>query len=597
MRILIALLLLLAPPFAQAQLRMGKRERFVPGEVIVRYKESATGSARLQALKAHSAVKLGTPAKHFDHVKIREGLSVDEAVSELSRDPEIESVQPNYIYRTFALPNDPQLGQQWGLKNTGQTITLPAGSTSTNNPGIAGADMSAEAAWSIRTDCSSVVVAIIDSGINYRHEDLAGNMWDGGAAYPNHGYDFVNNDNDPSDLLGHGTHVAGTIGAVGNNGVGVAGVCWKAKLMAVKVSESGTATSADMAKGFDFAIANGAKVINLSMGNTENDPVLKAAVQKASDAGIVIVAAAGNDSSDNDQEPTYPCSYKLANVLCVAAVDQKGQLASFSNFGKTTIHVAAPGANIRNSFAGTTKSGLIPFTAGSPFVWQGNGWSTNPVTFQTDAGAKTVDVYTATPGYDGNKNYANNVDARTYTSVSLAGYDSAVLTLIGAYDLALGDSISFGYKATGGDPFAGGGTVYTDSNFQTDRESIVRDFPLTNCRTAACSFGLRFRSDAAQTSYGVAILAFGLEALTVNTNSYQIQSGTSMAAPHVTGLAALILAQNPAYKAADVITAIKEGGRAEASLNGKISTGKAIDAASSLKFIGAPKSVTVTVGN
>ena len=596
MRILLALLLLL-PTLAHAQLRMGKRDRFVPGEVIVKYKESASGSVRLQALKSHSAVKIGQPAKHFEQVRIREGQSVAEAMSELSRDPGIESVQPNFIYRTFALPNDPQLGQQWGLKNTGQTITLAAGKTSTNNPGTAGADISAEAAWSIRTDCSAVVIAIIDSGINYRHEDLAGNMWDGGAAYPNHGYDFPNNDNDPSDLLGHGTHVAGTIGAIGNNGTGVAGVCWKAKLMAVKVSESGSATSADMAKGFDFAIANGAKVINLSMGNTENDPMMKAAVQKASDAGIVIIAAAGNDASDNDQAPTYPCSYKLANVLCVAAVDQKSQLASFSNFGKTTVHVAAPGANIRNSFAGTVKAGLLPFGAGSPFVWQGSGWSTSQITVQTDTGAKNVEVFSATPGYDGNKNYANNVEARTYTSVSLAGYDSALLTIVGMFDLALGDSISFGYKAAGGDPFAGGGTVFTDSNFQTDRESIVRDFSLNACRTSTCSFGLRFRSDAAQTNYGVAILAFALEALTVNTNSYEIQSGTSMAAPHVTGLAALILSQNPAYKAGDVITAIKEGGRAETSLAGKISTGKAVDAASSLKFIGAPKGVSVSVGN
>ena len=179
-------------------------------------------------------------------LKVGAGQTMDKRLRPTGTTRTSNIVQPNYIYHVAAVPNDTQYGQLWAFKNTGQTVNT---GTFTPNSGTSGDDMNIEPAWDRITDCSSVVVAVLDSGVNYNHEDLAANMWNGGSSLPNHGHDFVDNDDDPMDPNGHGTHLAGVIGAVGNNGTGTVGVCQKASIMAVRVLDAaGNVTTATACK-------------------------------------------------------------------------------------------------------------------------------------------------------------------------------------------------------------------------------------------------------------------------------------------------------------------------------------------------------------
>jgi len=250
-------------------------------------------------------------------------------------------------------PNDTRFGELWGLKNTGQT------------GGTVDADIDAPEAWDIYTGSADMVVAVIDTGINYNHIDLQANIWinmdeipangldDDGNGYVDdiRGWNFPSNNNNPMDdyyPAYHGTHVAGTIGATGNNGQGVVGVNWNVKLMAVKAGDSGGGlTAANIAKGIEYAVINGAKVSNNSYGGTAYSQTVVNAIQQALSAGQLFVAAAGNypqfPQRDNDETPIYPASYNLANIVAVLATNHFDNLPTFSHYGKTSVDLGAPG--------------------------------------------------------------------------------------------------------------------------------------------------------------------------------------------------------------------------------------------------------------
>ncbi len=258
--------------------------------------------------------------------------------------PGVIQVEPNYRIQLAAVPNDPMFSSQWALANN-QT----------------GADIRALAAWDINTNASNIIVAVIDTGIDYTHSDLAANIWRNSREIPNNGfdddgngyiddvfgYDFANNDSDPMDDHGHGTHVAGIIGAVANNGRGIAGVAWNVRLMAVKfLNANGTGTVADAVRAIDYAVQMGARIINASWGGAGYSSILGQAIKRAENAGVLFVTAAGNNGTNNDQTPTYPASFSNTNILAVAASDRNDNLATFSNFGPSTVHLAAPGVAI-----------------------------------------------------------------------------------------------------------------------------------------------------------------------------------------------------------------------------------------------------------
>jgi subtilisin family serine protease len=253
-------------------------------------------------------------------------------------------------------PNDPLFGDQWALNNTGQ------------NGGKANAHIDALKAWAKTQGSSEVVVAVLDTGVDYTHKDLVENMWLRPANVPQYtddelgsfddlrGFDANTNISDPMDDNGHGTHCAGIIGAEGNNGEGIAGINWNVKIMPLKfLGRGGFGNVKDAIEAINYAIdrrKNGVnlRVINASWGSTQRSKALEDAIRAAGEAGILFVAAAGNSSTDNDRRPHYPSNYDLPNMLSVAALDRNDLLANFSNYGAKTVHVAAPGREIPSTW-------------------------------------------------------------------------------------------------------------------------------------------------------------------------------------------------------------------------------------------------------
>ncbi|MFM8496876.1 MAG: S8 family serine peptidase, partial [Planctomycetia bacterium] len=271
--------------------------------------------------------------------------------------PGLAFAQPDFVITTAAVPNDPSYSQLWGLNNT----TNPA------------ADIDAPAVWDITTGSRSTVVAVIDSGVDYTHPDLAANMWRNPGETPGdgidndgngfvddvYGWDFANNDSNPMDDNSHGTHCAGTIGAVGNNSVGVVGVNWQVSIMALKflgASGSGSLSAAISSINYVTMMRrdHGVNVVatNNSWGGGGFDQTLKDAIKAGGDAGILFIAAAGNASNNNDTNPSYPASYDEPSIIAVAATDSSNNLASFSNYGVTSVDVGAPGVGILSTVPG-----------------------------------------------------------------------------------------------------------------------------------------------------------------------------------------------------------------------------------------------------
>ena len=561
---------------------------YVNDEVLVKFKSTIPPQSMQMSVAAQGHTMRAVLEPGLAQVKLGAGESVAQALAVYQSNPNVEQAQPNFIYHATAIPNDTQYGQLWALKNTGQTITTGTFSPTT---GTAGDDIDIEKAWDHITDCSSVVVAVVDSGVNYNQQDLAGNMWNGGMTFPNHGWNYVNGNNDPMDLNGHGTHVAGTIGAVGNNALGVTGVCWTASIMAVRVLDAeGSGTTANIVLGINFAVTQGAKVINMSLGGGGFDQLFSDAITTAQNSDVVVVVAAGNDGLNNDTvAPTYPCNFTQPNLICVAALNQNYALASFSNYGATSVDVGAPGTNVLSSWAGTSATVTDPLTGGwTTSTTTSGGWALGSTALRSGASTQSL----LNPANYPAGQYNNSTDDRAYKAFNLAGVNGAALQFFTAIDVTSGDYARVAYKSAGGDPFSGGSTVFDQTNL-TGSGSL--GFDITNCISATCSVGFQLQTDASNRNKGVAVGYFSIDTLTLNATTYNTINGTSMATPEVAGLATMLRAFNPSFRYADVVGSIKNGGRPLTSLNGKTTSGNAIDVMRSLAYINAPTGLSATV--
>jgi len=363
-----------------------KTPEFVPGEYVVKLKTNqiSTFSKNTLSTKLSAFVKSTIPGQNIVVVKKASFESLDSAIKSLHENPMVEYAEPNYIFRINKIPNDPMYAQLWGMQNIGQAD--PKGQA-----GMAGFDVSAEKAWEIQTGNKEKIIAVIDTGVDYTHPDLVENMWvneaekngqkgvdddKNGVVDDIYGYNAVNNSGDPKDDQGHGSHCAGTIAAKGNDGRGVVGVNWDARIMAVKfLDANGGGTLENAVKAIDYATKMGANVMSNSWGGGGFTQTLLDAIKRSNEAGAVFIAAAGNDDTNNDSSPTYPGSYQVENIVAVAAIDNRGQRASFSNYGRKTVHLGAPGVNILSttggkyaSFSGTSMA--TPHVAGvAALLW------------------------------------------------------------------------------------------------------------------------------------------------------------------------------------------------------------------------------------
>ncbi len=340
---------------------------FRPGEIIVKFKpgheKSFFAQKSIASLGLYPKRDINLSYEKLNVLAVNNKRSLSDIVASLKNNPDVVYAEPNYIYSiqvmpkqgsssqkkieaspflqtTDVSPNDPSFGQLWGLRNTGSNE--PQGKV-----GVEGADVNALKAWDLTKGSHNVRIAIIDTGVDYTHPDLKGNV-DSAS-----GYNFVNNTKDAMDDHGHGTHCAGTIGAIHNNQIGVSGVMAEVSIIPIKfLDSSGSGSLEDAVKAIDYATGLNVDLMSNSWGGGGPSEAMLAAIGHAAEKGILFTAAAGNSSSNNDSSPSFPANYNLPNVISVAALTAQNDLAYFSSYGRNSVHIAAPGHNILSTIKG-----------------------------------------------------------------------------------------------------------------------------------------------------------------------------------------------------------------------------------------------------
>ncbi len=462
-------------------------ENFVKDELLIKFKDGANDQAILKGnreIGSQLIEKFGDLG--WQRLKLRDGLSIEDAISYYKDLAEVESVQPNYYYQLAVTPNDPSYASLYGMEK-----------------------ISAPAAWDLQTGSPDTIVAVIDTGIKYSHEDLAANMWTNSGETPNngidddnngfvddyYGYDFRFDDPDPDDEFGHGTHVAGTIGAVGNNALGVAGVNWNVRLMAIKIYDStgfGT-TSAMLINSYNYVRmmrerGENIRVTNNSYSGCDEacgyDQATKDALDAMGDAGILNVFAAGNQNRNVDTNPAYPGSYTSPGVLTVAASTSTDSRASFSNFGITNVDLAAPGLGILSTTITASNYGnnsgtsmASPHVAGAAALLS----SHNPKLTNASLKATLMNSVDVLPNWDGivktggRLNIASALQNQTACNFNLSQSSLQAHTKGGTYTLDINAAQNCDYSVKSDDRWIfiiDSAVTYSGSNTITFRVNV-----------------------------------------------------------------------------------------------------------------------------
>ena len=604
-----------------------QREEYVPGEVLVLLSADVDRNGLVGAAEDFSGVEAavgGTIVKRIGLsrckqvlcVKLPAGKTVGAAIAENwgVRDRRIQTVEPNYRVRIARTPNDPLFPQLWGLNNTGQT------------GGIVDADIDAPEAWDVAfgvPEGSDVIVAVIDTGIDYLHPDLFDNMWvnpgeiwgnnidDDGNGYIDdvYGYDFVQDDSDPSDASGHGTHCAGTIAGVGDNGLGVTGVNWRCKIMAVRFLDAQGYGETDAAiEAINYAVARGAKILSNSWGGGGYSESLKAAIIDARDHGVLFVAAAGNWGMNNDTERFYPASFNISNVVSVAATNDRDLLASFSNYGVGTVHLGAPGVNIvssvpnyRTLFFEDFEEANMPGFEGTQMAPEGpvNRWGTvllqpppppspnspppgtltEPKIMEFNS-ADEMDNITAHGDWANAWPYLGGSDGCIVTpSMDTRGLRAVTLEFIYRYEIGSNDEFSVDvWDGTAWQKvFSRRYGAYQEDFFWWTRIDIPESY-----RNEQMRVRFRWVTDFVDNNYyGVEIDNIRIKCIDDYTENYAGYQGTSMATPHVSGVAALVMGNPPGaagISPEELKSRLLWTGDAAASLEGRTVSGRRLNA-------------------
>jgi subtilisin family serine protease len=533
---------------------------YVEGDVIVTFKSSVTLTGAQQALIGHSLVF----QKHFAGLSRDRGKDTGlvhaknrttaQLIAELSRDPAVETAEPNYLrWVTSETPNDTYFTNLWALQNTGQLVNGTAGT--------ARDDIHFVAAWGLAQSppTNPLVVAVIDTGVDYTHPDIASNIWintaenptngldNDGDGYINdyYGYDFADNLPDPTDSGFHGTHVAGTIAAVGNNNLGVIGVDYQSRIMALRASSDGeTLTDSAIIEAIQYATmmkGRGVNVvaINESFGGGGYDSAEVAAMQSAGNVGIIFCCAAGNNTNDNDTIPFYPANYRLSNMIVVAATDQNDALAFFSNYGTNTVDLGAPGVNILSllpvALAGTIAT-----------VQQGStNYSANELTYSGITTGITATVYACGLGNP------TNFPAAVSNNIALIERGTLTFSNKVVNAMAAGARAAIIYNNASGNFL---GTLGGSNNW----------IPTVSL---AQSDGLAMQTNALATVVNE----------TDPTQIYQYLDGTSMATPHVSGAVAFAAMNFPTETVAQRIQRVLTNADVIPDLQGVVHNGRRLN--------------------
>ncbi len=560
---------------------------YVEGRLLIKMKSGASTSAvhsKLMKLSA-STRTVGAGAavfKRFPAIKARSGQDLvmmscpgrttEELLKSFQGREDVEIAEPDYIITIDAVPDDTEFEQLWALENTGQEVD--------EETGTAGADISAPAAWDRLSDSdATVIVAVIDTGVDYTHEEIAANMWtndaelngtagvdddDNGYVDDIYGIDTCNGDGDPYDDHYHGTHVAGTIAAVTDNGTGIAGITWnRAKVMALKfLSASGSGATSAAVECIEYLLEmndreeNNIVVMNASWGSDSPSDTLKAVLETAADAGIILAAASGNDTRDCDGEQKhYPSSLDVANIISVAATNQNDRLAYFSSYGASEVDIAAPGTNILSAIpgGGYTAVSTDPFYDG---MEDGDGlWDMDASTGQWAISDEKVfdDTYAWSDSPGGDYEYGEMGVEKNWCLVSKpidlsAEADKNLMLGFVLYKDLLPDSTACGKKDTfyvevsgdDGDTWTTlAGHSGSDPDWKTYSYAIPADLVTE-------TFRIRFRLDIWPngSADGIYLDEVGIGEANA-MGAFKFANGTSMATPHISGAIALMAALFP----------------------------------------------------
>jgi VCBS repeat-containing protein len=539
-------------------------------ELIVRFAPQAEFNATARKI-AH--VRAGTARVRglhgmlgHDLVSVPKGSSVAEVMRRYRMDPSVLYVEPNYPVSVATVPSDPLFAEQWALENTGQS------------GGKAGADIGAPAAWTMSTGSPDALVAVIDTGVDYHHPDLTPNMWSG------LGWNFVEDNDDPMDIHGHGTHVAGTIAAVADDGFGMAGVAWEARVMALKaLSNSGSGWTSDIAEAVTFASDNGADIINMSLVGGSYSQALYDAIA-ASDA--LVVCAAGNSGSNNDSSPQYPASYDLDNIVSVAATDSADKLASFSNYGAESVDVGAPGVAILSTVPGATYSATAVFSdpLDTLHAWDTSDFDSSPWTLSSE--------YYVSPSYSAAHAPAGGYAAyeqswiATRDYISLTDADRVTISFNAALDTVSADDwLLVAAEVEGGHwqalGYVSGSTGGKFNSYKAEFSQLAG----SRARLAFIFLGGEIGGGKGVWVDDVKVYSVTRDGGADYSGAHGYKSGTSMAAPHVAGAAALLKSYVPDLDAGEMKEAILSSAEQIGTLSGKTLTGGRLDAAGMLASV------------
>jgi subtilisin family serine protease len=616
------LLLALAPAALaapEAPSGAGAPTAAVSDRIIVEWEPGTTSAARVDAradADADLVRTLGSPS--FQLVDPQPGQSVADALDALRDDPSVRVAERDTLSEQHATANDPLLGQLWGLQNLGLGINGATGA-------VAGADANVLAAWDRTRGSSAIVVADLDSGYRFDAPDLGPVAWtnpadpagggdnDGnGIVDDTHGADFVGSnadspttDGDPTDdnviSGGHGVHTAGTIGAAGNNGVGISGVAQDVRIMPLRVCadsaaarHEGRCPTSSQITAINYAGAHGARAANMSLGSTTASTALRNAF--ALNPRTLFVISAGNDAQDNDPggTPHYPCAYDpstsgiagaIDNVVCVAATNQADGLASFSDWGATTVDLGAPGTDVLSTYP--TRNTLISEsfeTSNFSTVWSNGGAGFGRAS--AGDGPLTSFGMNDSPGATPTASTARDVVMTTGVALP-AGTGSCVLS--GLRRIQRGSGGSFFYEVLSD----GGSAFFNNTASDTSGTGLVSFSTVSIVGLGGHVVRLHFGFTAGASPSAADGLWFDDLRLLCNAPlatapTYGFLDGTSMAAPHVTGAAGLLFSLKPSASVAEVKNALLASAEPVPSLAGRTVTGGRLDVARALDALVPP---------